>query len=302
MKGKEERLEKLDKALATNCDICSSEGTLCMFPCFLLKPFILKHIGLILCEHGNFTFTINKKTFSAHEGECVFLSEGVDFCISEYSEDLAINLFFYRIDPIRDILGSSIMAMYLYMTYTPEPCYVWTTGEEEDFLYYFSLLNNKPQDSLSPFDHYEHKLLLLALTYRLCAVYSRRIVGNNKVNGHKIDTFIKLIHLVEKYYMEERGVAFYADKLCLSPKYLSALVKSICGYTVQELVFRAIVRKSIFWLKNTQKTIQEIADDLNFPNASAFGTFFKKQVGLSPFYYRCKEEGSSWGLKGSDEE
>ena len=101
--------------------------------------------------------------------------------------------------------------------------------------------------------------------------------------------------------MEERGVAFYADKLCLSPKYLSALVKSICGYTVQELVFRAIIRKSIFWLRNTSKPIQEIADELNFPNASAFGTFFKKQVGLSPFYYRCKEETSKELDKGGKE-
>ena len=92
----------------------------------------------------------------------------------------------------------------------------------------------------------ECKLLLLALTYRLCSIYSRRIIEEKNVAGHKIDTFIKLIRLIEKYYMQERGVAFYADKLCLSPKYLSALSKSVCGYTVQELVFRAIIRKSIF--------------------------------------------------------
>ena len=57
--------------------------------------------------------------------------------------------------------------------------------------------------------------------------------------------------------MQERGVEFYADKLCLSPKYLSAVSKSICGYTVQELVFKAIIRKCISLLKNTQKNIQE---------------------------------------------
>ena len=86
--------------------------------------------------------------------------------------------------------------------------------------------------------------------------------------------------------MQERDVAFYADKLCLSPKHLSALSKSICGYTVQQLVFRAIIRKSISLLKNTQKSIQEISDDFNFPNASYFGTFFKKQTGVSPQQYR----------------
>lgn len=295
MKRQEERLENLEKALLAGRDICSSAGTLHAFPSFLQKTVSLDYIGLIVCAQGSFTFTINRKSFSAREGECVFLSEGADFCIDGWSENLAVSLLFYRIDPIREILGSSVVAMYLYMTCTPEPCYVWETGEEQDILCYFSLLNNKPQGPGNPFDQHEHKLLLLALTYRLCAMYSRRVMEENKANGHKIDTFIKLIRLVEKHYMQERGVAFYADKLCLSPKYLSSLVKSVCGYTVQDLVFRAIVRKSIFWLKNSHKTIQEISDELNFPNASAFGTFFKKQVGLSPLHYRCAEEGPEGG-------
>ena len=114
----------------------------------------------------------------------------------------------------------------------------------------------------------------------------------NQVAGHKIDTFIQLIRLVERYYKQERGVAFYADKLCLSPKYLSALSKSVCGYTVQELVFRAIIRRSMLLLKNSNKTIQEISNEFHFPNASAFGTFFKKDTGLSPLHYRCAEENS----------
>lgn len=86
--------------------------------------------------------------------------------------------------------------------------------------------------------------------------------------------------------MQERGVEFYADKLCLSPEYLSAISKSVCGYTVQELVFKAIIRKSISLLKNTQKDIQEISNEFGFPNASYFGTFFRKQMGMSPQQYR----------------
>ena len=67
-----------------------------------------------------------------------------------------------------------------------------------------------------------------------------------------------------------------------------ALSKSVCGFTVQELIFKSIIRKSISLLKNTQKNIQEIADFFNFPNASYFGTFFKKQTGMSPQQYRKK--------------
>lgn len=289
-KEQEMRLTRFERDLTAGKDICCLEGEVKAFPKILCKPFLMNYVGLIVCEKGYFCFDVDKKKFTARAGETVFLSEGNNFSIGELSDDLRVSILFYHIDPIREILGSSIVAMYLYTTLTPEPCYVWTSGEESDLARYIALLGRHRKSAQNSFDNHECKLLLLALTYRLCSIYSRRIIEEKNVAGHKIDTFIKLIRLIEKYYMQERGVAFYADKLCLSPKYLSALSKSVCGYTVQELVFRAIIRKSIFWLKNTNKSVQEISDDLNFPNASFFGTFFKKQTGLAPSYYRISAE------------
>lgn len=289
-KEQEMRLTRFERDLTAGKDICCLEGEVKAFPKILCKTFLMNYVGLIVCEKGYFCFDVDKKKFTARAGETVFLSEGNNFSIGELSDDLRVSILFYHIDPIREILGSSIVAMYLYTTLTPEPCYVWTSGEESDLARYIALLGRHRKSAQNPFDNHECKLLLLALTYRLCSIYSRRIIEEKNVAGHKIDTFIKLIRLIEKYYMQERGVAFYADKLCLSPKYLSALSKSVCGYTVQELVFRAIIRKSIFWLKNTNKSVQEISDDLNFPNASFFGTFFKKQTGLAPSYYRISAE------------
>lgn len=289
-KEQEMRLTRFERDLMAGKDICCLEGEVKAFPKILCKPFLMNYVGLIVCEKGYFCFDVDKKKFTARAGETVFLSEGNNFSIGELSDDLCVSILFYHIDPIREILGSSIVAMYLYTTLTPEPCYVWTSGEESDLARYIALLERHRKSAQNPFDNHECKLLLLALTYRLCSIYSRRIIEEKNVAGYKIDTFIKLIRLIEKYYMQERGVAFYADKLCLSPKYLSALSKSVCGYTVQELVFRAIIRKSIFWLKNTNKSVQEISDDLNFPNASFFGTFFKKQTGLAPSYYRISAE------------
>lgn len=289
-KEQEMRLTRFERDLTAGKDICCLEGEVKAFPKILCKPFLMNYVGLIVCEKGYFCFDVDKKKFTARAGETVFLSEGNNFSIGELSDDLRVSILFYHIDPIREILGSSIVAMYLYTALTPEPCYVWTSGEESDLARYIALLGRHRKSAQNPFDNHECKLLLLALTYRLCSIYSRRIIEEKNVAGHKIDTFIKLIRLIEKYYMQERGVAFYADKLCLSPKYLSALSKSVCGYTVQELVFRAIIRKSIFWLKNTNKSVQEISDDLNFPNASFFGTFFKKQTGLAPSYYRISAE------------
>ena len=294
MNAQEARLMRLNQSLVERRDICCSEGTVGTFPPVLQKTFRMDYLGLIVCEQGSFQFTLDRKPFTAKAGETVFLSEDTEFCAGMCSEDLHIDLLFYRIDPIRELLGSSVVAMHLYATLTPEPCYVWSTGEEEDIARYILLLSRYRHATDNPFGNHERKLLLLALTYRLCAIYSRRLMEENQAAGHKIDTFIQLIRLIEKYYKQERGVAFYADKLCLSPKYLSALSKSVCGYTVQELVFRAIIRRSMLLLKNSNKPVQEIADEFHFPNASAFGTFFKKETGLSPLHYRCAEENTSF--------
>lgn len=292
MTSQTERLKRLNQMLVERRDICCSEGSVDSFPVVLQKEFQMECLGLIVCEQGEFQFTLNQKPFVAKAGETVFLSEATVFCAGSCSVDLRMDILFYRVDPIRELLGSSVVAMHLYATLTPEPCYVWSTGEEEDIARYISLISRYRRTTNNPFDGHERKLLLLALTYKLCSIYSRRLMEDNQAAGHKIDTFIQLIRLVERYYKQERGVAFYADKLCLSPKYLSALSKSVCGYTVQELVFRAIIRRSMLLLKNSNMTIQEISNEFHFPNASAFGTFFKKETGLSPLHYRCAEENS----------
>ena len=258
------------------------------FPSPLQAPFRMKGLGVIVCGQGEFLFLLNQKKHLAKAGESLFIPEDGEFQILEESRDLEIQMLFYQIDPIRDIMGNLVVSMYMYSRLTPEePSCVWSTGEEEEIVKYMSLLDNVLQSEENSFKLYEQKLLLLALTYRICSIYNRKLVNDGReVGGRKNEVFIHLIQLIEKYYMQERGVEFYADKLCLSPKYLSAVSKSICGYTVQELVFKAIIRKSISLLKNTQKDIQEISNAFGFPNASYFGTFFKKQVGVSPQQYR----------------
>lgn len=285
MKITQERIIQLERALFQRDDICSSEGGISSFPAIFHSPYVVSGVGIVVCEQGQFTFALNQHTLQAQTGETLFIPEGVSFQVLEESADLLVHFLLYQVEPIRDILGNQVVAMYLYSQLVPEPCYVWQTGEEEEVLRYMTQLDATLHQE-DPFRLYEQKLLLLALTHRLCSLYNRKLVTNQDAVGHRNEVFLRLIQLIEQYYVHERGVEFYADKLCLSPKYLSALSKSICGYTVQELVFKSIIRKSISLLKNTQKNIQEISDYFNFPNASYFGTFFKKQMGMSPQQYR----------------
>lgn len=255
MDTQQDRLLQFDRDLLSGKNICSSRGVLVTFPSSLKKLFHMKGLGVIICHRGSFQFSLNQKVCSAKAGESLFIPEEGAFQVLQESEDMEVQILIYQIEPIRDIMGNAVVTMYMYSRITPdEPSCVWTTGEEEEITKYMSLLDSAVEVEENPFKLYEQKLLLLALTYRICSMYNRKLVNDGEeAGGRKNEVFIRLIQLIEKYYMQERGVEFYADKLCLSPKYLSAVSKSICGYTVQELVFKAIIRKCISLLKNTQK-------------------------------------------------
>ena len=280
------RLAVLQDALERRLDVCSSEGYLNVFPQSLMSSYLVDYIGLVVCTRGSYSFKVNEENMEARAGETLFLTENVHFQIESVSADLEYSLLFYRITPIRDILGNTVMMMRLYATLNPRPFIVLATGEEYALADYTQLLPSASYTESTMFDGHERKLLMLSLTYRLCSIFNRKVVQGGEASGHKIDIFVKLITLISDHYPKERSVSFYADRLCLSPKYLSSMVKGICGYTVQDLVFKAIIRRAIFLMTSTSKTIQEISDELSFPNASAFGTFFKKHTGLSPKNYR----------------
>jgi AraC-like DNA-binding protein len=91
--------------------------------------------------------------------------------------------------------------------------------------------------------------------------------------------------LLFEHFKEAKDVSFYADKLCVSPKYLSSLVKQMVGKPAKDCIDYCIIMESKVLL-NSSYTIQEISQQLNFPNQSFFGKYFKKHTGISPLNYR----------------
>ena len=280
------RLAVLQEQVACMADVCSSGGVVAGFPERMREGFVCFGIGLVVCHAGEFGFTLSGRGYTARAGQTVFIPDGAYFKADGQSPGLAVSIIIYKTEPIRYVLGTMVQSVRLYSIMSPEKHCVWTTGDEDGLARYVALIGaGQPR----PDDYFavnERKLLLLSLTYRLCTLFKRKFVGGGSPDARRTETFLKLIRLIDRHYMAERGVAFYADKLFLSPKYLSELSKSMCGYTVQELVFKAITRRAMALLDSTNKTVAEISDDFNFPNPSSFGTFFRKQTGMSPQRYR----------------
>ena len=114
MDTRQERLSRLDNALLNKQQICSSEGVLSSFPTVLKEPFMIDGVGLVICRQGSFTFILNQKSFSAKAGDTLFLPKDSLFQVLYSSADVEVFIFIYQTDPIRDIIGNSVVYMNLY--------------------------------------------------------------------------------------------------------------------------------------------------------------------------------------------
>ena len=99
--------------------------------------------------------------------------------------------------------------------------------------------------------------------------------------------FFKLVH---ENYKSRHNVSFYADLLCVSSKYLAQVVRSFSGRTPKDIIDRRLAVEALFLLTKTEKNIQEISNELCFPDQSYFGRFFKRVFGLSPLNYRMNPD------------
>ena len=92
----------------------------------------------------------------------------------------------------------------------------------------------------------------------------------------------RFIALASEHFKEHRDIGFYADKLCITKKYLSALLKQETGMTALEWIEKYVVLYAKGCLSSTSMTVQEISDELDFPSQSVFGKYFKRVEGMSP--------------------
>ncbi len=101
------------------------------------------------------------------------------------------------------------------------------------------------------------------------------------------ELFVEFIHLVFEYGAKEREVAFYADKLCITPRYLSKIVHNISNETAKDIINRHCIQEIKTLLRSTNDSLQSISLQLEFPDQSFFTRYFKKLAGMTPKEFRA---------------
>lgn len=122
------------------------------------------------------------------------------------------------------------------------------------------------------------RLFIEELPYEQCAI--------SHDLRHKKEVYEIFLHHLYTHFRKQRVIRFYADKLNVSTAYLSRLVKEISGSTVNEHITSLLYKEICNLLLQTDLSMGEIADTLNFSDQSALTNFFKQRSGKTPLAYR----------------
>lgn len=153
----------------------------------------------------------------------------------------------------------------------------------------FQTLREKITQKEHPYQKEIATLLLRACFFELMGCFDAQTIST-EAHVRKFSQGERLVkHFLQMLGTDEvkqRFVTDYASRLCVTPKYLSAVCKSVTGKTAAEWIDEFVVREARHQLLNTDKTIKEISLQLGFPNLSFFGKYIKTKLGTSPTQFR----------------
>ena len=128
--------------------------------------------------------------------------------------------------------------------------------------------------------------LVAAMMHHYDGVYRQHIDLLKASQSRKQTIFDRFISLVNQHATREHQISFYADKMCLTERYLGTVIRQTSGNTAKEWIDRAIITRIKVELKHSDKSVAQISDETNFPNPSFFSKYFKHLTGQTPLEYR----------------
>lgn len=251
-------------------------------------PRRLNAACLAVCRKGWSKMHINLQEYEMKEGMlCIILPEQI-VQQGERSSDFSGCYIAVSKDFMEVVIPTMQQLFPLFFLIKERPCVDITTEELESFEEYHSFLWSKVRLKDNPFRKEITQGLLLSLFYEILHIYQGHVAQERVPKSRKEDLFERFIRAISESYKEERSVSYYADKLFLTAKHLSTVVKEVSGRTAGEWIDSLVILEAKALLKSSELSIQEIADELHFANQSFFGKYFKHHTGMSPKEYRKK--------------
>ncbi len=170
------------------------------------------------------------------------------------------------------------------------PCVQLDDAESSSMREIIGLIEQEVRAPEQPYSREIVRNLLSSIIYKIANIRHNALAARPdeaKAPRDRSEAYFRqFMELLGENYRRQRSVRFYAQQLCITPKYLSTLIKRFSGSSVSEWIDRYVILEAKTLLKHSHMSIQEIAYSLDFPNQSFFGSYFKRVTGMSPTQYK----------------
>ncbi|MDR1382001.1 MAG: helix-turn-helix domain-containing protein [Tannerella sp.] len=245
-------------------------------------PFKIDMVHVIISVKGVIRGRINLLSYTA-ESPCVTVILAGQILEYEYVSDDFEGMTVIMSQRFTDSLNVED-AFGAFSAVRDNPVIPLTENAKEAMLNHYSMMYRTIKADDNPYRLEIARNLTRALFYGAgYYFYKNAVVRQKSGNEALVDRFMKLVQV---HFKMHRRVEFYAEKLSLTPKYMSSVIRECSGKSAGEWIDERTVLEVKTLLKTTNMTIQQIADELNFPTQSYFGRYFKRLVGMSPKEYR----------------
>lgn len=249
-------------------------------------PVIVNAVALTICFEGDSDILIGTKPYHIEKGDiCIVLPNTILRAINQ-SDDFKSYIFGFSTEYLFSVNIASATPLYLYIK--DNPCISITESEQNSLIRICDFL--KDYDRRESCHHKKEitKHLLSVLIYEVMGIYKRGNPLQQEFFSQKQIHYFKFLELLAQNLGKHKAVDFYADALCITPRYLSAICKEMTGHTATESINKHILMNARLLLVSTNMTVAEVSDELYFCNPSFFTQFFRKHEGVSPKTYREK--------------
>lgn len=245
--------------------------------------------AILFCCEGSAKATVGQYTGTIRNHTLVMLLPDTSISIDDRTDDFRMDYCTFTHDLFIEIVGRFDPAFFRILQEQPMFDLPETLGE--GMKYWFRIVASTYRDRENIFRNIIIRNWLQNLfleAYDKVQRYSTqfRHQQENEISTRQNELLRRFVSLVKEHCASERSVAFYADKLCISTRYLAAIIHNTKQVSVKSLIDRAVVLEIKSRLQSTDLSVQEIAYLLHFPDQSYLGRFFKKHTGQSPSAFR----------------
>lgn len=238
----------------------------------LMQTFRLLESRIVRVLEGHAKFILNLESHELRKGDVLILPSRCIMEIESLSDDYHLQILTFE-DKTLSVFAHDIVHLH-----PDEQEWNEMTGHVQLI---WQAIHHKPLRS----DAVIH--LYAALLCQLMFLAREQNETDKQQRGYRSRELFRLfLQLVNTHCREQRNVAYYAELLCISPHYLSSVVKQESGKSATTWINRAITLEAKLLLRHSNLLVNQISDELSFPNPAFFNKFFKREVGVTPGEFR----------------